>query len=129
MRYEYCCDACGHRFEVSESIAAHKERTKCPSCRKNKLYQVYGLAGVIVVGGPTETLGSYAERNTKRVSMDAIAEKEEKAIEAAEKRMGKKAIRKKKGKTPWWRKGPIDRSLAKMTDAQKKKYVMTGKKP
>ena len=45
--YEFECQACGHRFEVSVPINEH-ERLKqhspaCPSCRKHKTRQLVSM--------------------------------------------------------------------------------------
>lgn len=34
--YDYECDACGHKFELFQSIVADAER-KCPKCKRLKL--------------------------------------------------------------------------------------------
>lgn len=49
--YEYACDACGHKFELFQSMTAPVKRT-CPKCRKPKLRRLVGTgAGVIFKGG------------------------------------------------------------------------------
>lgn len=48
--YDYRCDACGHEFELFQSMTAPVKR-KCPSCGKNKLQRLIGTgAGVIFKG-------------------------------------------------------------------------------
>ena len=48
--YDYECDACGHRFELFQSIKAGPIR-KCPACRKLKARRLIGIgAGVIFKG-------------------------------------------------------------------------------
>ncbi len=48
--YDYACQACGHRFEVFQSMTA-RELRKCPECGKNKLDRLIGAgAGVIFKG-------------------------------------------------------------------------------
>jgi putative FmdB family regulatory protein len=49
--YEYQCKACGHGFELFQSITAPIKR-KCPSCGKTALERLIGVgAGVIFKGG------------------------------------------------------------------------------
>ena len=48
--YQYECDACGHHFEILQSMTDKKLR-KCPKCAKQKLYRLIGTgAGVIFKG-------------------------------------------------------------------------------
>ena len=48
--YDYECDACGHRFELFQSIKAAPIR-KCPDCGKLKVRRLIGIgAGVIFKG-------------------------------------------------------------------------------
>lgn len=49
--YDYECLACGHAFELFQSMTAPVKRT-CPSCGKPKLKRLIGTgAGVIFKGG------------------------------------------------------------------------------
>ena len=48
--YDYQCDACGHRFELFQSITADPEK-KCPECKKRKLRRLFGAGAAIVFKG------------------------------------------------------------------------------
>lgn len=48
--YDYECDACGHKFELFQSITAEPER-RCPKCKKLKLRRLFGTGGAIVFKG------------------------------------------------------------------------------
>ncbi len=48
--YDYECDACGHRFELYQSISADPER-KCPVCKKLKLRRLIGTGAAVVFKG------------------------------------------------------------------------------
>lgn len=49
--YDYRCNACGHEFELFQSMKDRPKR-KCPKCAKNALERLIGLgAGVIFRGG------------------------------------------------------------------------------
>jgi putative FmdB family regulatory protein len=48
--YDYECDACGHKFELYQSIMAPVE-TKCPKCNKKKLRRLIGTGAAIVFKG------------------------------------------------------------------------------
>jgi putative FmdB family regulatory protein len=48
--YDYECDACGHAFELFQSITeAHKK--KCPACGKSKLRRLFGTGAAVVFKG------------------------------------------------------------------------------
>ena len=48
--YDYDCDACGHRFELFQSISADPEK-KCPECKKLKLRRLIGTGAAVVFKG------------------------------------------------------------------------------
>lgn len=48
--YEYECDACGHKFELFQSIAA-RPRKKCPSCGRHAARRLIGAGGGIIFKG------------------------------------------------------------------------------
>jgi putative FmdB family regulatory protein len=48
--YDYECDACGHEFELFQSINDSVKR-KCPECGKSKLRRLFGTGGAIVFKG------------------------------------------------------------------------------
>jgi putative FmdB family regulatory protein len=48
--YDYECDACGHKFELFQSISAPVEK-KCPKCGKLKLRRLFGTGAAIVFKG------------------------------------------------------------------------------
>lgn len=48
--YDYECDACGHSFELFQSITADPE-TKCPECKKKKLRRLIGTGAAVMFKG------------------------------------------------------------------------------
>ncbi len=48
--YDYVCDACGHKFELFQSINDPVKR-KCPECSKLKLRRLIGAGAAIVFKG------------------------------------------------------------------------------
>jgi putative FmdB family regulatory protein len=48
--YDYECDACGHRFELFQSITSDPE-TKCPECKKKKLRRLIGTGAAVMFKG------------------------------------------------------------------------------
>src|SRR5690606_27451043 len=48
--YDYECDACGHTFDVFQSINDPKKK-KCPQCGKTKLRRLFGAGSAVVFKG------------------------------------------------------------------------------
>lgn len=48
--YDYLCDACGHEFELFQSITEPVKR-KCPKCKKSKLRRLFGTGAAVVFKG------------------------------------------------------------------------------
>jgi putative FmdB family regulatory protein len=48
--YDYECDACGHEFELFQSITEPVKR-KCPACGKPKLRRLFGTGAAVVFKG------------------------------------------------------------------------------
>ena len=48
--YDYECDACGHEFELFQSISDAVKR-KCPECGKLKLRRLFGTGAAVVFKG------------------------------------------------------------------------------
>lgn len=48
--YDYVCDACGHAFELFQSITDKLKRT-CPECGKKKLRRLIGPGAAIMFKG------------------------------------------------------------------------------
>ena len=118
--YRYICDACSHTLEQLEKFEQSRKK-KCPVCKKYKLYVDCSGVGAAIYSTP-QTLGHQASRNTERMGTWERQEKQQKLAE--------KHTRTKKKPKPFWRDtDKPDMSLAKLTPAQKKKYIQTGEKP
>ncbi|MDP6890052.1 MAG: zinc ribbon domain-containing protein, partial [Phycisphaerales bacterium] len=53
--YDYRCKACGHEFELMQSMTDPVKR-KCPACAKQQLERLLGIgAGFIIKGGAPST--------------------------------------------------------------------------
>lgn len=48
--YDYACNACGHTFELFQSITA-KPIKKCPSCKKSSAKRLIGTGASIIFKG------------------------------------------------------------------------------
>lgn len=88
--YDYVCDACGHAFELFQSITADPEKT-CPECRKRKLRRLIGMGAAILVGGSgggrdaesSETSSSTDESSTSDKTSDADGSKKKTSDDAS----------------------------------------------
>ena len=45
--YDYVCDACGHKFELFQSIKDDAQK-KCPQCKKLKLRRLFGTGAAVM---------------------------------------------------------------------------------
>ena len=73
--YEYVCDACGHEFELFQSMTDRVKR-KCPKCGKPRLKRLIGTgAGVIFKGS------GFHETDYRSDSYKKAAEAEKKAAQ------------------------------------------------
>jgi putative FmdB family regulatory protein len=48
--YDYECDACGHAFELFQSISEAVKK-KCPECGRLKLRRLFGTGAAVVFKG------------------------------------------------------------------------------
>lgn len=48
--YDYRCNACGHRFELFQSMTESAKR-KCPRCAKNALERLIGTGAALIFKG------------------------------------------------------------------------------
>ena len=88
--YDYECDACGHEFELFQSITAGVKR-KCPDCGKLKLRRLFGTGAAIVFKG-----SGFYETDYRSESYKAGAEKEKKTESKDSKKDSKSKPEKKK---------------------------------
>ena len=72
--YDYECDACGHEFELFQSIT-EPVRRKCPQCGALKLRRLFGTGAAIVFKGSGFYQTDYRSESYKR---DAAKEKKAK---------------------------------------------------
>ena len=73
--YDYECDACGHSFELFQSISDAVKR-KCPECGKQKLRRLFGTGGAIVFKG-----SGFYQTDYRSDSYKKRAKEEKKATE------------------------------------------------
>jgi putative FmdB family regulatory protein len=60
--YEYKCDACGHTFDLFQSIKANSIK-KCPSCGKNKIKRLISMGGGLIFKGSGFYITDYRDKS------------------------------------------------------------------
>jgi putative FmdB family regulatory protein len=73
--YDYECDACGHEFELFQSINDPVKR-KCPECGKQKLRRLFGTGAAVVFKG-----SGFYQTDYRSESYKKAAEKDKKSTE------------------------------------------------
>jgi putative FmdB family regulatory protein len=73
--YDYHCDACGHDFELFQSIKDPVKRT-CPECKKQKLRRLFGTGAAVVFKG-----SGFYQTDYRSDSYKKAAEKEKPAAD------------------------------------------------
>ena len=115
-KYDMRCDACDFSFELDKPIADDFP-TKCPKCKKNKLYQDYSVPYFAIRQEP-KTMGHLAERNSEKMSKELL-----------EIKRGTHKKIKKEGKHTWYNadKKNLPQELSHLDTVEKKqKYIMGG---
>ena len=83
--YAYECEACGHGFEVFQSMTARAKR-KCPECGANKLQRLIGKGAAILFKGDgfyetdyrSESYKSGAQSDSKPAKSETKSESKKK---------------------------------------------------
>jgi putative FmdB family regulatory protein len=65
--YDYECDACGHEFELFQSISEPVQR-KCPECGKLKLRRLFGTGAAVVFKGSGFYQTDYRSESYKKAA-------------------------------------------------------------
>ncbi len=65
--YDYICDACGHEFEVYESITS-QPRNDCPECKTLKLRRKIGPGAAILFKGSGFYQTDYRSESYKKAA-------------------------------------------------------------
>ncbi len=87
--YDYECDACGHEFELFQSISEPVKR-KCPDCGKLKLRRLFGTGAAIVFKG-----SGFYQTDYRSESYKKAAEKDRKPTSDKAKKEGKNSSKAK----------------------------------
>ena len=62
--YEYKCDACGHAFELFQSMSAEPTR-RCPKCKKLKVKRLIGTGAGLIFKGSGFYITDYRDQSYK----------------------------------------------------------------
>jgi putative FmdB family regulatory protein len=65
--YDYECDACGHRFELYQSITEDPKK-KCPQCKKSRLRRLFGTGAAVMFKGSGFYQTDYRSEAYKKAS-------------------------------------------------------------
>ena len=65
--YDYECDACGHSFELFQSINDSVKK-KCPECGKTKLRRLIGTGAAVVFKGSGFYQTDYRSESYKKAA-------------------------------------------------------------
>jgi putative FmdB family regulatory protein len=119
--YEYECRSCQHTLEALQSFS-EDALTKCPNCKKNKLFRVISGGNGFFMAG--RTVGAIADKNTDKYSEDfqnhLNAKNETKKANKLKLKDGQKIERKKSKVTP------LHKKLSRATPEQRQRYIDKG---
>lgn len=65
--YDYVCDACGHSFELFQSITDAVKK-KCPECSKSKLRRLFGTGAAVMFKGSGFYTTDYRSESYKKAA-------------------------------------------------------------
>jgi putative FmdB family regulatory protein len=65
--YDYECDACGHKFELFQSMKDDPVR-KCPECKKPKLRRLFGTGAALMFKGSGFYITDYRSDSYKKAA-------------------------------------------------------------
>ena len=88
--YDYVCDACGHTFELFQSMTDSVKRT-CPQCKKRKLRRLIGTGGAIMFKGSGFYQTDYRSESYKKAA--AADKPTEKKKDDGKKDTGAKSVK------------------------------------
>ena len=83
--YDYQCDACGHEFELFQSITEPVKR-KCPECKKQKLRRLFGTGAAVVFKGSGFYETDYRSDSYKKGEEKANKSTEKSSSESSDKK-------------------------------------------
>lgn len=115
--YDYECEHCSHRMIDVKQSFNDEPLSVCPKCERASLYRVIS-GGVHAFVKGSNTIGSIADKNATQNKTKIQEEKH------------KKSESQKSEPKPWYHKNASasNKEINSMTNKQKAKYIMEGKK-
>ena len=92
--YDYECEACGHEFELFQSITEGVKK-KCPKCGKLKLRRLFGTGAAVVFKGSGFYETDYRSDSYKKGAETAKKSQEKAKDKSSDKKSEKKSSSKK----------------------------------
>lgn len=88
--YDYKCDACGHTFELFQSIKANPIK-RCPACGKNKVKRLIGTGAGLIFKGSGFYITDYRDKAyTDKAKAESGASNDSKPAEGGGEKGGDK---------------------------------------
>ena len=81
--YDYQCEACGHAFELFQSMSAPVKR-KCPECKKSKLKRLIGTGSGVLFKGSGFYETDYRSDSYKKAQREDSSSKSSDTSKSAE---------------------------------------------
>jgi putative FmdB family regulatory protein len=103
--YDYECDACGHSFELFQSISEPVKK-KCPECGKSKLRRLFGTGAAVVFKG-----SGFYQTDYRSDSYKKAAEKDKPASETKSESKGESKSESTTESKPSVEKKPVSDSV------------------
>lgn len=123
ITYHYKCNKCLYSYEIQQSIK-EKSITLCPSCKTESCERVI-YAPIVIDLGP-KTIGTQAERNSKKMSKELLD------IKRKEDKLASRQARKYMADTTrpvhHHNKKITNTEINRMTKSELDKYIVEGKK-
>ena len=113
--YDYKCNACGHRFELYQSMKDSPKR-KCPECGKNALERLIGTGAALIFKG-----SGFYQTDYRSDSYKKGAEAEKKPASVGEAKTDGKAAETKAESKPAAETKPASESKPKSESSPKRK--------
>jgi putative FmdB family regulatory protein len=116
--YDYECDACGHSFELFQSISEAVKK-KCPECGKPKLRRLFGTGAAVVFKGSGFYQTDYRSESYKKAAEKDKPASDSKGDKKSESASEAKSDSKSDSKSPSDTKTPSGSDKSKKKKAAK----------
>ena len=124
ITYRYLCNSCSNEYEIQQRII-EKPISLCPSCGQQSCERI--IFEPYVIDLTPKTVGGLADKNTKKMGSYERDFREQKRIKDKEAAVNELT---KNAKKPFYhnKSEASTKEIRKMTEKQKQKYIIEGKK-